>query len=449
RLAAALADRAWVASTVRQRTAAVAAFLAPLADAALPVLRPVGAHCVLLDVAALPAFADLGDPVATCLAWIYQHTGIRAGQHLATAGEAATPGASGTAIRFAIPLGLPVAAATQAGRRIAELFAAPPPIVELRRVDGAHAPGRDRYYPVVQIPDEVRERLDEGYRPPDENDRLLRAAVPAVTRTLIPARGGAIEAFAAGTGPTVLLMHPFNMGAGVFAQQVAAWSDRYRVIVVHHPGVGATTAAEDLSVAGICDQFAQALDALGAAGPVHLVGASFGSLLAQSYALSRPQSVASLTLLCGSYKYANRSGGLARLEQVVQEDFEYVLTHTDTERLRRDRESLTGVMLASESMDPLIGLRYLDLFDEAPDLLDRLSEIAVPTLIVRGALDSIIPEKTAHVLHGLIPDARLAVLPDGGHFPSVTCADEVSALIGAFLDEQSGLRGPSAPEAAS
>jgi pimeloyl-ACP methyl ester carboxylesterase len=84
-------------------------------------------------------------------------------------------------------------------------------------------------------------------------------------------------------------------------------------------------------------------------------------------------------------------------------------------------------------MDPRIGLRYLDVFAGRPDLLGSLPEIAVPTLIVQGAHDTVIPRKTAHLLHGAIPDARYAEIADAGHFPGLTSPDAVNSVIAEFL----------------
>jgi polyketide synthase PksN len=47
----------------------------------VPVVRPVGGHCVLIDVKQIPEFKDFRDPAASFVAWMYLNTGIRAGAH--------------------------------------------------------------------------------------------------------------------------------------------------------------------------------------------------------------------------------------------------------------------------------------------------------------------------------------------------------------------------------
>lgn len=46
--------------------------------------------------------------------------------------------------------------------------------------------------------------------------------------------------------------------------------------------------------------------------------------------------------------------------------------------------------------------------------------IAVPTLVVHGELDAIVPVQAAQYVAGAIPVSTLEVLPGGGHVPSVT-----------------------------
>ena len=63
----------------------------------------------------------------------------------------------------------------------------------------------------------------------------------------------------------------------------------------------------------------------------------------------------------------------------------------------------------------------------------RLDRIRVPTLVVHGALDRMIPVANAHLVAERIPGARLRVLDESGHlYP--TEAPEVDDEIAAFLD---------------
>ena len=107
---------------------------------------------------------------------------------------------------------------------------------------------------------------------------------------------GEVEAFTAGDGPPLILMHPIDVGAGVFARQFAALAGEYRLICLHNPGVGATTWEADLTLSGLARLCRAVLAALSVPPPFHVMGASFGGLVAQEFALLHPAECASLVL---------------------------------------------------------------------------------------------------------------------------------------------------------
>jgi acyl transferase domain-containing protein/tryptophanase/pimeloyl-ACP methyl ester carboxylesterase/acyl carrier protein/SAM-dependent methyltransferase len=431
-LGAALADTEAVAELVAERMAAVRALWSVLSQAGLPVAGPPGGHCVLLDAGQLPGAADLADPVASTLAWLYTEAGLRGGPHLAG-------GPDSTLIRLAVPLGLSAAAAA-AGGLAGRAWRSTGTLPDLLPVDKQAAGGRRplaRYHPAAALPGDIGQAMREGHRPENGNAEVLREYCPAVHQDLFPVPGGQAEVFSAGDGPTVVLMHPFNIGAGVFARQYAALADRYRLVSVHHPGVGGTTAGDDLSLDGIADLVAAVLDRLGGTEPAHVVGASFGGLIAQSFALRYPERTATLTLIGSSFKVGNRRGEVNRLSVVAAEDFNRIAAREPDGPATRQRAEFERLLLRCESMDPRLGLSYLDVFAAQPTLLPRLPDIEVPTLVLHGALDTVIPLKVAHLLHGSIPDVTYTELAGAGHFPCLTHAEEVHAALLPFITAHS------------
>jgi 3-oxoacyl-(acyl-carrier-protein) synthase/tryptophanase/pimeloyl-ACP methyl ester carboxylesterase/acyl carrier protein/NAD(P)-dependent dehydrogenase (short-subunit alcohol dehydrogenase family) len=445
-LSLALADCEGVLKLVRQRMRGVRTLWRSLDAAGVPLAGPTGGppggHCLLLDLSRMDHLAGLPHPVPSFLAWMFRETGVRGGPHLA----------GDRLVRLAVPLGYGKAEIDLVAERLTGLFgsaAEVPCLVTAEEPVTALDAARAAYRPAGEVPSDIQDVLREGYRPADQNWAAVREAAPGVRRTLVAYVGGQVEVLSAGEGPTLLLMHPFNMGAGVFARQFRDLAGRCRVVVIHHPGVGATTADGDISLDGITALHFDVLRRLGVEFPVHVAGASFGSLLAQNFALRHPEATASLSIICGSYKYANRAGAVNRLERVVAEDLDHIVAGSGSARIREQRDDLEAALLRCESMDPRIGLRYLDVFAAEPDLLGRLPGISVPTLIVQGRHDSVIPLKTAHLLHGLIPDARYVEIPDAGHFPCVTHPEEVNHALAGFLrlgagDERPGAAGRTA-----
>jgi pimeloyl-ACP methyl ester carboxylesterase len=67
------------------------------------------------------------------------------------------------------------------------------------------------------------------------------------------------------------------------------------------------------------------------------------------------------------------------------------------------------------------------------EVIAKLPTLMVPTLIVWGREDQIIPLEVGQLLHQLIPDSTLEVIDECGHVPHEEKPDETVALISSFL----------------
>ena len=66
-------------------------------------------------------------------------------------------------------------------------------------------------------------------------------------------------------------------------------------------------------------------------------------------------------------------------------------------------------------------------------LVDRLSLLKVPTLVVWGARDRVFPESQAREAVARLQEGSLALVPDCGHMPHVECPDRFLAALGGFI----------------
>ena len=66
-------------------------------------------------------------------------------------------------------------------------------------------------------------------------------------------------------------------------------------------------------------------------------------------------------------------------------------------------------------------------------VLNRLGEIAVPTLVIWGAQDRILPVAHAHRAVERLPNARLHIFDSCGHLPNIERAGEFNELVAGFL----------------
>ena len=67
------------------------------------------------------------------------------------------------------------------------------------------------------------------------------------------------------------------------------------------------------------------------------------------------------------------------------------------------------------------------------EILDKLKTISVPTLILSGREDRVVPLKVAELLHEAIPNSILQVIEQCGHIPQEEKPDETIATISKFL----------------
>jgi acyl transferase domain-containing protein/enoyl-CoA hydratase/carnithine racemase/pimeloyl-ACP methyl ester carboxylesterase/acyl carrier protein/NAD(P)-dependent dehydrogenase (short-subunit alcohol dehydrogenase family)/ubiquinone/menaquinone biosynthesis C-methylase UbiE len=417
RLLAALNDTDWVQRSIAERATTVRQLRQRLTKGGARTL-PSDGHCVVVDV---PIKAMGEEPMAAFLAWMYLVSGLRAAPHLLGIGA----GVSASQVRIAVPVGVPHPQLLAAGQALAaawRLMELEAPHLESRPQGGfRRQSGRD----------------DRGTPRPgdlaDGNATELRRIVPDVRRHILPLALGDVEVLERGIGDPLVLLHPFNIGASYFRHQFRDLADRFRVIAIHHSGQGATTAAADLSLNGLSSLCLAALEELQVCEPVHLLGSSFGGIIALATAVHHPEIVRKLILVGSSYKVGNRrqSSDVNRLPVVVHEDLDAIVASQPA--LGAGRAETEATLRHSETMDPRTGLRFLEALQQDQSLLPRLGELTTPTLILHGHVDTIIPVRTAHLLYGSIPGSELLEVPGAGHFSPLTHPDVVNAAIEEFI----------------
>jgi pimeloyl-ACP methyl ester carboxylesterase len=249
-----------------------------------------------------------------------------------------------------------------------------------------------------------------------------------------------VQAFGVRADPPILLLA--GAGASMLAwddELCAGLADGGRFVVRYDQrDTGAATSfpvgAPGYTVPDLARDAVGLLDALGLPA-AHLVGASLGGMVAQLVALDRPDRVASLTLVSTS---PAPPGGAPDLPQpalrtlVELDDAEppdwsdpgSVVAHlVELARIRggpaggfdpalaRDRASrevaYTANLLAAVTNHA--ALRHGEPWRA------RLGGLRVPTLVLHGAADPLVPPGHARALAAEIPGARLLVLPRAGH----------------------------------
>jgi pimeloyl-ACP methyl ester carboxylesterase len=107
--------------------------------------------------------------------------------------------------------------------------------------------------------------------------------------------------------------------------------------------------------------------------------------------------------------------------------------HTDLGEILRGHASLSDGEARAAFLHTLRTL--VDAGGQRVDASDRLYLArAVPLLLVWGGRDPIIPVEHAHETHGLLPDSRLEVFPEAGHFPHLDDPLRFVRLLGDFME---------------
>lgn len=242
-----------------------------------------------------------------------------------------------------------------------------------------------------------------------------------------------VEAGQADATP-VLLVHGLGQsGYQDWWETIEALESDYRVIALDLPGFARSTAASgELSperYARVLDWLAGRLELEG----IQLVGHSMGGAIALYYAGTYPDRVDNVVLVDA----AGILQRMAFLRAVASAQVKnYGLPGFIADRVRGLFQWGTGVverLLLSSEVDVVELLRRSDsawdaLLSDRPnvnaaialletDFSHVLARFDRPATVIWGENDSVAPIRTAHMLHGLLPDNRLRVIDGAGHIP--------------------------------
>lgn len=238
---------------------------------------------------------------------------------------------------------------------------------------------------------------------------------------------------------TVLFLHAVGFDLTYWGQQIAALNEDYNVVAFDLPGHGRSPGTpSDWSfdeaasvVAGLIEEVSN--------GPVHLVGLSFGGMIAQATVLARPDLIRSLTLMGTASKFsAEVSAGMkARAEAVRKGGMAAVLSSSldrwFTPQTRSKRPDLIDrVEKTILDDDPAIHATIWEIISEF-NVHARLGEIRCPTLVMVGELDPSTPPSAASALVEAIPNARMVVFPSASHMVQLEAFEAVNTELKLFL----------------
>lgn len=247
---------------------------------------------------------------------------------------------------------------------------------------------------------------------------------------------------ARGDGRVLLFTHGWGATSHMFEPSAVALSRYFRVVTWDqrgHGGSGSPAEAEAYSVDATIDDMLALLDRegsdrergrRGSSGRGVLIGHSLGGYLSLEFTRRHPERVEALILVGAGpgFRDDEARAGWNRFAARVADRVE----ERGTAALERERElhgdlhtSVGGLVRSARGVLP----------QESGAVLDSLSAIAVPVLVIVGEDDAQF-RASADYMVAKIPDARLVVVPDAGHSINVEQPEAFDDAVITFLQEQ-------------
>ena len=247
--------------------------------------------------------------------------------------------------------------------------------------------------------------------------------------------GVAIHYEVSGTGPPLLLTHGYSATGAMWAGQVEALSQHFRLIRWDMRGHGGSDYPDDpaaYSEAATVADMAALLDTVGAERAI-IGGLSLGGYMSLAFHLAHPDRVRALLIIDTGPGYRNdeaRAGwnrnALRTAERYESEGLGRLASGSPEMRTAQHRNA-KGLALAARGM----------LTQRDDRVISSLPSIAVPSLVVVGANDTPFLAASDYMA-GKIPGARKAVIENAGHAANIDQPAAFNAAVLGFL-RQTGM----------
>ncbi|MFQ6001511.1 MAG: alpha/beta fold hydrolase [Anaerolineae bacterium] len=256
-----------------------------------------------------------------------------------------------------------------------------------------------------------------------------------------------------GQGCLLLLIHGLGASCEYWRYNVKALSQGCRVYAFDLPGFGRSDKRiDDYSLPFAGEFVAAFLDRQGV-DRASLVGNSLGGAVSLQFAVQYPHRLEKLILVSSgglgrelhlsfrlltmplwgefmAWAWSTRPGMRLTLRSIVHEPQvikdEFIDQMVELARLPGAKETLLSVARMA------IDLRGQNMRLLEP-LLRRVPEIEVPTLIIWGAQDPVIPATHAYIAHQMIKNSQLHIFDRCGHVPQIEKPEEFNQLVLDFL----------------
>jgi pimeloyl-[acyl-carrier protein] methyl ester esterase len=234
------------------------------------------------------------------------------------------------------------------------------------------------------------------------------------------------------TLPHIIFLHGWGQSAQTWHQQIKYFTPLTRVYAMNLPGHGGSNdIAPDAWLSHLQDEIQHHIDTLGQ--PTILVAWSLGGQLALALA-QQFQGLAGLTLISTTPCFRQRLGWSHGCSDDVWQGFHQAASEQNPKLMqrffqmmlhgdklhRKEVQHIAKIAVDKHHVPTTQGLQTGLHFLSKLDLCDALKEMQLPTLVVHGAQDVIVPKDAGQYLATHIPQAQQHIFQDCGHAPFLT-----------------------------
>lgn len=246
-----------------------------------------------------------------------------------------------------------------------------------------------------------------------------------------------------GTGEPLILIEGLGYASWSWFRQIEVLSDTYRVVSFDNRGVGNSDKPDiPYSIELMADDVARLLESLSIE-KAHILGVSMGGYIAQSLAINYPEKVKSLVLGCTSFggpqsiplteealQSMLKVEGL-NAEEVIRQGLKVAFSP----KFIKASPEVVNQLVAWRLANPTPRYAWERQFAAAAafNAESQLNTIKVPTLVITGSEDIVIPPQNSVLLTERISGAQLVMIPGGGHLFFIEKAEEFNAAVLEFL----------------
>ena len=239
-----------------------------------------------------------------------------------------------------------------------------------------------------------------------------------------------------GEGEPLIVIHGGGDSGRAWRQNATELSKYYQVYIPDLPGFGRSKAInEDFDLSSyvtFVEDFSRSLGL----GHFHLLGHSLGGGIALNYALKFPHRIKRLVLvssLCLGKEIAfwARIFSFPMFYRIAKKTVVGVFKAIGW--LVRKLNCPLGKIAPPSLLRMSIGKSIMTIKGQTNVLVNQLSELLMPTLLIWGARDSIVPVRHAFVAAMQIPDCQVRIFQDSGHSVYRHRVHEFSDMLVRFL----------------